>query len=197
MMNKVVDIKNRKSVPDRFETLMRPHFDALYAAARRLVASPSDAEDLVQEVCVKAFLKMDELREMEYRGAWLIRVLYNLFIDGQRNLKRSPVDIAAQSESLAKMELPAGSHMQPEEQTERMMRIDRILDAMKLLGKEKSLLLALHDIEGVSLSELHTLTGVPVGTIKSRLHRTRVKLGRLLVEEESWTPSLSLVRAEQ
>jgi RNA polymerase sigma-70 factor (ECF subfamily) len=194
-MSKIVDIKSRKSVPDRFEMLMRPHFDALYAAARRLVASPSDAEDLVQEVCVKAYLKMDELERMEYQRAWLKRVLYNLFIDAQRSLKRSPVDIAANTDSLSDAELPAAGHMQPEEQVDRMMQVGRILEAMKLLGKEKCSLLALHDIEGVSLSELHILTGVPVGTIKSQLHRTRVKLGRLLSKEESWRPSLSLVRA--
>ena len=195
-MSKIVDIKSRKSDSDRFEMLMRPHFDALYAAARRLVASPTDAEDLVQEVCVKAYLKMNDLEEMEYQGAWLKRVLYNLFIDAQRSLKRSPVDIAAQTESLSDAELPAAGYMQPDEQVDRMMRVDRILDAMKLLGKEKCSLLALHDIEGVSLSELQALTGVPVGTIKSQLHRTRVKLGRLLDKEKSWTPSLSLVRAK-
>ena len=196
-MSKIVDIKSRKSVPDRFEMLMRPHFDVLYAAARRLAASQSDAEDLVQETCVKAYLKIDELEGMEYQRAWLTRVLYNLFIDDRRSVTRSPVDIAGETDSLSDVELAAGSHMQPEEQVDRMMRIDRILDAMKLLGKEKGSLLAMHHIEGLSLSELNALTGVPVGTIKSQLHRARVKLGRLLREDEAWKPSLSLVRAKQ
>lgn len=195
-MSKIVDIKSRKSDSDRFEVLVRPHFDALYGAARRLVASPSDAEDLVQEACVKAYLKMDELERMEYQRAWLIKVLYNVFIDDQRSLKRSPVDIAGQSDSAEELELPAGNHLQPEEQADRMMRIDRILHAMNLLGKEKCSLLALHDIEGVSLSELHTLTGLPVGTIKSQLHRARVKLGRLLSKDAVGTPSLTLVSAK-
>jgi RNA polymerase sigma-70 factor (ECF subfamily) len=195
-MSKIADIKSRKSVQDRFETLMRPHFDALYGAAHRLLGSASDAEDLVQEACVKAYLKMDELERMEYQRAWLMRVLYNLFIDTQRRVKRSPVDIAAHSAQADEVDLvAAGSHMQPDEQVDSMMRIERILDAMKLLGRDKASLLALHDIEGVSLSELQALTGLPSGTLKSQLHRTRVKLGRLLQREEPWKPSLSLVRA--
>jgi RNA polymerase sigma-70 factor (ECF subfamily) len=195
-MSKIVDIKSRKPAPDRFEIIVRPHFDALHAAARRLLASPADAEDLVQETCVKAFLNLDELEAMEYQRAWLMRVLYNLFIDTQRSLKRSPVEIAARSNSSAEAELPGAEHLQPEEEIDRMMRLDRIINAMKALGKEKSSLLALHDIEGFSLGELETLTGLPTGTIKSQLHRTRVKLGKLLQNEMTWTPSLSLVRTK-
>ncbi len=172
---------------------MRPHFDALYNAGRRIAASASDAEDLVQEVCMKAYLKMDELERIEYQRAWLLRVLYNLFIDGKRQNQRSPVSLASSSEYLSDDELVASAHLQPEEQADRMMRIDIVLRAMELLNKEHCSMLALHDIDGFSLEELHSLTGIPIGTIKSQLHRTRVKLGRLLRHKVTDKPHLKIV----
>ncbi|MDX1482278.1 MAG: sigma factor, partial [Woeseiaceae bacterium] len=55
----------------RFEARLRPHFDALYAAARRLTLSTHDAEDLVQEVCLRAFERLEAFEQMEYPRAWL------------------------------------------------------------------------------------------------------------------------------
>ena len=160
---------------------MRPQFDAVYAAARRITVSASDAEDLVQEVSLKAFLKLDELERMEYPRAWLLRVLYNEFIDGERARQRSPVSLAESSGSTDETVLPAEACLQPDEQADRMIRIDIVLRAMEMLNKEHCSMLALHDIDGFSLEELHSMTGIPIGTIKSQLHRTRVKLGTRLV----------------
>lgn len=172
---------------------MQPHFAALYAAARRITASEADAEDLVQEVSMKAYLKLDDLDQIGYQRAWLLRVLYNVFIDAQRAHQRSPVSLAESPLNFDEASLPAGKHTQPDEQADRMMRIDLILRAMKLLNKDRCAMLALHDIDGFSLAELHSLTGIPLGTIKSQLHRTRIKLGRLLRHELDDKPCLKLV----
>jgi len=189
-MSKIVDIQSRKSDSDRFETIMKPHFAALYSSARRLTASSADAEDLVQEVCVKAYLRLADLEAMEYQRAWLLRILYNLFIDDQRRQQRSPVSLASSLESVDQIQFAGPENLQPEKETERMMSIRSILNAMRLLSKEQCSLLALHDIEGFSMAELHSLTGLPIGTIKSRLHRARIKLGRLLQRE---TPAEALM----
>ncbi len=61
----------------RFEALLRPHFDALYAAACRMTLSPVDAEDLVQDVALKAFEKLDELERIEFPRAWLLKNILN------------------------------------------------------------------------------------------------------------------------
>ncbi len=172
---------------------MQPQFDALYAAARRITVSTSDAEDLVQEVSMKAFLKLDELERMEHQRAWLLRVLYNEFIDGERARQRSPVSLAESSGNTDESILPADPCLQPDEQADRMMRIDIVLRAMELLNKEQCSMLALHDIDGFSLEELHSMTGIPIGTIKSQLHRTRVKLGRLLRHKITDKPRLKIV----
>ena len=178
---------------DRFVSLMRPHFDALYGAARRLVTCDVDAEDLVQEVCVKAYLKLSDLESIEFPRAWLFRVLYNVFIDTLRSEQRSPVGIAGNTNSADECELKADRSLQPEEQTERLISLELLWSAMQILDKEQCALLALHDIDGYSLAELETLTGMPQGTIKSKLHRTRIKLGRLVQREIAGRPKLSLV----
>jgi RNA polymerase sigma-70 factor (ECF subfamily) len=183
----------RKSASERFEAIVKPYFDALYSASRRYASSPADAEDLVQEVCMKAYLNLDKLEQMEHKRAWLIRVLHNLFIDGQRSRQRSPLHIAENSVDVDQMSFPQDAHLQPEEQVERVMRVDIVLRAMALLDKEQCSLLTLHDIEGLSLDELHAITDIPIGTIKSRLFRSRVKLGRLLKNEAIRRPRLKVV----
>jgi RNA polymerase sigma-70 factor (ECF subfamily) len=192
-MATVQKFRNRKSSSVRFEMLVRPYFDALYAAARRFTASAADAEDLVQEVCMKAYLNLDDLERIEHKRAWLLRVLYNLFVDGQRKQQRSPVHIAASTGDIDEVELREHESLQPDEQADRMLRVDIILRAMALLDKEQCALLAMHDVEGLSLEELHEITDLPIGTIKSRLFRTRAKLGRLLKNNSDVRPELKIV----
>ncbi len=182
-MSKIVDIDSRRSDSCRFEATMKPHFPALYNSARRLTASSADAEDLVQEVCVKAYLRLADLEAMEYQRAWLLRILYNLFIDDQRRQRRSPVSLAGRSEPVDLTQFSGPDNLQPEKEAERQIVVRSILNAMNLLSKEQCSLLGLHDVDGFSVAELQRLTGMPAGTIKSKLHRARVKLGKLLLRE--------------
>lgn len=182
-MSGIINLGSRRSASARFETLMRPHFDALFRSARRLVGSSSDAEDLVQEVCMKAYLKLSELEPIEYKRAWLLRTLYNVFIDGTRKERRSPVSLAGETAPVDEMEIAAETRWQPEELTERMITVEMIQRAMRVLDKDQCSLLALHDVDGLTVAELQEVTGLPAGTIKSKLYRTRDKLGRLLQRE--------------
>jgi RNA polymerase sigma-70 factor (ECF subfamily) len=177
----------------RFEDLLRPHFDALHAAAGRMTLSSSDAEDLVQDVCLKAFTRLDELEQIEYPRAWLLKMLYNKFIDHLRARQRSAVDLAETGSDSSEPDQLAPNHWQPEEMLDREIRITRILMAMKRLNPEQCALVALRDIEGLSIAELEDLTGAPGGTIKSQLHRTRAKLGRLLSSDTSLKPNLRAI----
>lgn len=159
---------------------MQPYFSILYESARRFAFDASDAEDLVQEVCIKAYAHLDKLEQMEYPRAWLLRVLYHTFIDMRRDSKRSPVNLARSIHEDGESELRETSRLEPDRQVEHQMRIERVLSAMSYLDKESCALLAMHDVNGMDIKELSVLTGMPEGTIKSRLFRTRAKLGRLL-----------------
>jgi RNA polymerase sigma-70 factor (ECF subfamily) len=177
----------------RFETLLKPHFDALYAAARRMTLSPVDAEDLVQEVAMRAYERLDELERIEYPRAWLLKVMYHRFVDMKRSAGRSPVDQAATGTDSMEPEDDVRSDWLPDEALDREIRITRILMAMRRLDDESAALVALRDIEGLSIAELEKLTGSPGGTIKAKLHRTRARLGRLLANDPALKPELKAV----
>jgi RNA polymerase sigma factor (sigma-70 family) len=192
----IISLKRRDSDRVRFDSLVRPHFNALYAAARRLTMSIHDAEDLVQDVCLKAFARLDELMRIEFPRAWLLKVLYHEFIDNQRRNGRSPVVLAGTSPELEEPDFGAAVGDQPDDLVDREQRVERVLRAMHVLGSEQCALVLMHDVEGFSINELCTLTGAPAGTIKAQLHRTRAKLGRLLAGKALATPHLKAVGAE-
>lgn len=190
-------LKTRRRNSDRFDVAMRPHFDALYSAARRMTLSPPDAEDLLQEVCLTAWERLDELERMEYPRAWLLKVMYNRFIDDRRRGRRSPVDTAASGAESEEPDLHAAAMAGPEELADRDQRVHRVLEAMRRLSTGHCALVAMHDIEGVSIEELCRLTGQPAGTVKAQLHRTRVKLGRMLSNETALRPKLKVIGGER
>lgn len=172
---------------------MRPHFKALYRSARRFASTNSDAEDLVQDVCMKAFVHLSELEEIEHKRAWLLRVLYHTFVDSRRSEGRSPTHLGQSIDQDDEVRLTESPDKQPDVQADRMMRVERVLAAMALLDKELCTLLAMHDVDGLSIEELSVLTNLPQGTIKSRLFRTRAKLGRLLQNKQLGNVKLKVV----
>jgi RNA polymerase sigma factor (sigma-70 family) len=174
-----------ESEQQRFAALIRQHYQALYRAAYRLTRSEVDAEDLVQEVCVRAYPRIGELEALEQPRGWLLRVLYRLFVDLRRRYERKNVRAIDDDEEFVSDE-PS-----PAEEAERALDRWRIEDAWRYLNQEQRLLLVLHDIEGYSLAEIHSLTGIKDGTIKSRLHRARVRLGRLLRRDEAMTSAVA------
>jgi len=163
----------------RFESLIEQHYAVIYRVAYRMTRSVPDAEDLVQEVCVRAFPKIDELVELENPRAWLLLILRRLFIDQSRRYDRRHVD------SLETTAEPESVSPGPAEEADQIYRTERLDRAWRHLDAEHRSLLSLHDLEGYSLAELHEMTGLKEGTLKSRLHRARVKLGRLLREQET------------
>ena len=174
-----------ETASQRFETIVQPHYETMYRVAYRLTRSPHDAEDLAQEVCIRAFARLDELEALEQPRGWLLRVLFRLFVDSMRRYERKHVgSIDDVDGSALAYEGPT-----PVEEAERALERRRLDDAWQHLDHEQRSLLALHDVEGHSLAELMELTGLKEGTLKSRLHRARVRLGRLLQRERETPPT--------
>lgn len=196
MLRNVIKLERRPSPQERFSRLIEPHFDALYKAARRMTLSPHDAEDLVQETCIKAFDQLGAFERIEFQRAWLLRILYNKFIDSTRSDGRSPVHIAGTGEESGEPELLATNAISLDELVDREQQIARVLQAMRCLESDNCALVAMHDVEGLSIRELCELTGMPAGTIKARLHRTRTKLGKLLSNDAVTRPHLRVVGGE-
>jgi RNA polymerase sigma-70 factor (ECF subfamily) len=167
-----------ESEQERFATLIRQHYRVLYRAAYRLTRSAADSEDLVQEVCLRAYPRLGEIEGLDQPRSWLLRVLYRLFVDLHRRYERAHVRAIGDDEEFA------SSEPSPAEEADRALERWRIEDAWRHLNQQQRLLLVLHDIEGYSLAEIHSMTGLKDGTIKSRLHRARVRLGRLLQRDQ-------------
>jgi RNA polymerase sigma factor (sigma-70 family) len=172
-----------ESEAERFSKLIRQHYDVLYRSAYRLTRSTVDAEDLVQEVCVRAYPRIGEIENLDQPRGWLLRVMYRLFIDLRRRYERTHVRPIDEDEEFVSVE-PG-----PAEEVDRALHRMRIEDAWRFLSQEQRLLLAMHDVEGYTLMEIHSLTGLKEGTIKSRLHRARVRLGRLLQRDSAAEPA--------
>ena len=166
-----------------FERLVRPHFDRLYRLAWRLTGAKAEAEDLFQELLIKAFGKLDDLVEIDEPGPWLCRVMYNLFIDEQRRFARRRMHTVEEGQLGGDgLEGFPGTD-DPVYDNERLQSLKRLHKALAQISDEHRLVVLLHDSEGYKLTEIQELTGVPVGTVKSRLHRARARLREILTSD--------------
>ncbi len=155
-----------------FAQLVGPHLAQLYRLAYRLTGTVADAEDLLQDVLVRLYERRGELGSIDSLGVWTARVLYNRFVDQARRYARrrlESLDGRADLEPMADA-APVGEELD--------MRLVRA--AIDKLNAEQREVLLLHDAEGYKLMEIQGITGTPVGTLKSRLHRARARLRILL-----------------
>lgn len=167
---------------------MREHIPALYRSAYRWTGSVDRAEDLVQELLIRLYPKLDELRGLDKIRPWTLRVLYRMFVDQLRRDQSSPVLFGADSQDDGGSSEdddnefidPAAG---PLELTEQQLTQERIAAVWMQLGEEHRVVLSMHDIEDYNLPELAVMFDIPIGTLKSRLHRARARLRELLAAE--------------
>lgn len=176
----------RPSAQKRFQRMVQPHLQAMHGFAWRLTGNSQDAEDLVQDVVVKLYPRLDELESVGQLRPWLNRVLYRQFIDGLRKKSRQadqPVsdlmDADSQSDWLDSLEADDHSPELALGQAQLGPMLDK---ALARLSPDQRTLLLLHDVDGWRQEDVAEVLGVPVGTVKSRLHRCRANLRKFLQE---------------
>ncbi len=159
-----------------FETLLKPHLDRLYRMAFKLTGNKPEAEDLFQDVLAKVFPRLDDLIEVEAPGPWLCRIMYNHFIDNRRRFARQRLVAVAEDQLPGEGIESAPGGTSPEQDAMQEDGIVQLESALGKLSEEHRLVVMLHDCEGYKLTEIQDLTDIPVGTLKSRLHRARARL---------------------
>jgi RNA polymerase sigma factor (sigma-70 family) len=170
-----------------FERLLREHVPALYRSAHRWTGTADRAEDLVQQLLIRLYPRLPELRELDQLRPWALRVMYRIFVDELRRERASPVQFGIEAPSDA--ELPGDEDAWldpapgPAELAEQELTQERVVRAWELLGEEHRVVLTMHDIEDYTLPELARIMDIPLGTLKSRLHRARARLRELLAAE--------------
>lgn len=167
-----------KSEHEQFEALLQPHLQQLYKLAYRFTGQRADAEDLVQDVVVKLYPRLQEMQKIEKLSPWLARVLYRHFIDRVRSKQRSPLYLVTDDET--ELDEHYDETPDPAGNTENALLQSRLQDALSQLNEDQRALMILHDVEGYTLNEIHTMHDVSIGTLKSRLNRARTRLRKLL-----------------
>ena len=162
-----------------FTRQLKPHLQNLYRQAYRLTGNQDNAEDLVQDLLIHIYEKEIDLTSYEKPSSWLLRALYNLFIDQYRKKNRLPID-NKEPDSDEIIDSLSNINNTPHTLFEVQNTKNTLDIALQSLNPEQRALIALHDIEGHSLPELSDITGIPIGTLKSRLHRSRQSLREII-----------------
>jgi RNA polymerase sigma-70 factor, ECF subfamily len=165
----------------RFERLALPHLDATYNLARWLTGKASDAEDLVQETYLRAYRYFDSFQGGDMR-VWLLTILRNSFATWAREHRGGRINYVAElpAEDLASPHAPLWASPASDPDAIISSRADgRQLNAvMERLPPDFREVLLLREVEELSYREIAEITGVPVGTVMSRLARARAALRR-------------------
>jgi RNA polymerase sigma-70 factor, ECF subfamily len=167
-----------------FEEVALVHLDVLYRTALRLTHHRAEAEDLVQDTCLRAYRSFDRFNPGTNCRAWLLAILRNAFLNRLRRDAREVLEAEATSwETEVSAFTDAGPVKSPEEellQTVLHGDLDRALGALPLPFREAVMLV---DLEGLSYKEVAQVLACPIGTVMSRLSRGRAllreSLGRL------------------
>jgi len=163
------------------------HADGLYSAAMRMTRNASDAEDLVQEVFLRAYRGFDRFEQGTNIRAWLYRILTNTFINSYRAKQRRP-----EESDLGEVEdlylyrrlggLEAASRgRSAEDELMDLVTDSEVKDALEALPEQFRMAVLLADVEGFSYKEIAEILDIPIGTVMSRLHR-----GRKAMEKTLW-----------
>ena len=164
-----------------FNQLVRRWEQPIYRLVLRMVGDPAEAEELAQEVFVSAFKAIDGFRGDSQLSTWLYRVAVNHTKNRLKYLgRRAQAAHRAHDETFHHAnpgEMPThGTVAGPEATAVGRQAESHVRAALAELDDEHRTLLLLRDVEGLSYDEIQDVTGLPEGTVKSRLHRARAAL---------------------
>lgn len=163
---------------EAFNDLVRQYQNPLYALISRVVPDRDQASDVVQEAFLSAFTHLDAFRGGDVK-AWLTRIAVNAAIDTHRARRRRPVQPYPELEDESWQPV-TGAYADPERSAVLSERTQALSQALSQIAGDQRVAIVLYDIEGYEYSEIAEMTGVSLGTVKSRINRGRLALRRLL-----------------
>ena len=176
-------MSNSAGPADRFADQVLPYARLLHSTALRLTGNPADAEDLVQETYAKAYAGFGSFQQGTNLRAWLYRIQTNTFYGSCRTRSRRPRELPLEAAlGSAAAERTAVAHS-AEDTALAGMPHPALGQALRELPSHLSTTIYLADAEGYSYAEIAEITGVPLGTVMSRLHRGRKRLRARLAGE--------------
>ena len=157
---------------EAWEELLSLYGERIYNIAVHFAGGAEDAEDLTQEIFLRLYQNLRLYRGDVPLAAWALRLSRNLCIDHYRRTRRERRSDVLSEEVLERM--PAGEDPQAEAQKRQQLRA--VYSGLEEMTEELAEVVVLRDLQGWSLEETAAFQEVPVGTVKSRLHRARIEL---------------------
>ena len=158
---------------DAWDELLALYGERVYNLALHFAGSAMDAEDLTQEIFLRLYQNLRLYRGDVPLAAWALRLSRNLCIDYYRRARRERRALNVSDEVLAG--LPAGGE-DPQAEAQRRQQLRAVYRGLEEMPEDLAEVVLLRDLQGWSLEETAACLEVPVGTVKSRLHRARLDL---------------------
>jgi RNA polymerase sigma-70 factor (ECF subfamily) len=171
--------------PTAFGVLVRRHQDRLFNTIYRMTGNAEDAQDVVQEAFLNAYQSLDGFKGDSLFFTWLYRIAVNTAISFKRKKRLAlSLDVGRNGENAIDPHDPSALSRPGYalEQAEQELRIQL---ALNRLSPEHRAVLIMKDMEGQKYEAMAEILQVPIGTIRSRLHRARLELRDLLEKDES------------
>ncbi len=181
---------------EAFGLLVRRYQDRLYPSMVRLLGSREDAQDVVQDAFIKAFQKLDQFQGESSFYTWIYRIAINLALSGKRSRKPRFLQSLQHEDRHQAVEDQADESPDndPVAALERAERETLVEAALRKLCPEHRAVVVLKDFDGYRYEEISALLNIPIGTVRSRLHRARGELrqilGPLLAPEHAAQPTV-------
>ncbi|KWX26068.1 MULTISPECIES: sigma-70 family RNA polymerase sigma factor [Mycolicibacterium] len=194
-----VDVESDAELAARFEREAMPFRPVLLRTARRLTHSDVDAEDLVQDALMNAYVGFRKFRQGTNLRAWLFRILHNRWISTYRMKQRRPdtfcVDEITDSDIASSAIHSDTGGRSAEDEALDVLGDHQIRVALQALPEGFQRVLYYADIEGYTYAETAVLMGIPLGTVMSRISRGRERLRAALSDHELAQPAVAACAA--
>jgi RNA polymerase sigma-70 factor (ECF subfamily) len=176
----------RQGKPGAFDGIVRAHQDRVYAFCARMLSDREEAMDVAQEVFLSAYRNLDGFREEARLSTWLLKIAANRCLNRirQRTTRATREVRLFESETqdgdAPSFQPPGPEEIRPDRVVENR-ELGRILaEALARLDPDSRWILLLSDVEGFTNEEIAAMAEIPLGTVKSRIHRARMTLRKIL-----------------
>jgi RNA polymerase sigma-70 factor (ECF subfamily) len=159
-----------------YEVLVQRHAQYAYNLALRVVGDPLEAEDLTQEAFLRAWQALPRFRSQSSFSTWLSRIVTNLCINRLPQMKK---ELAALDPGDEMIDLPdSGQEVEPALLSHELRQC--LHQAIKELSPGQRMLISLRHLQGMSYNDISQVTGLPLGSVKTGIHRARLALRQAL-----------------
>ena len=174
---------SEKEKSEIFDNEFMVHVDSMYNFAYRLTFDEDDAKDLVQDTYLKAFRFINSFERGTNAKAWLFRILKNSFINEFRKKSKQPAKVDYNEVEQFYNSDDAGEQITTDLRVETVQHMigDEISGALNNIPVDFRTVIILSDLEGFTYEEMSKILDIPIGTVRSRLHRARNMLKEKLV----------------